>query len=196
MTLSQFAAEGPNHCTPVTSGRGHPAPPKAASVRHRAGPGLTHLVAGLPTAVAAGPGVDVAYLYGASSGSNTLEAAPTYSYLYGSGYFNEAIGFHTAKLLLDRGDEVIGLDNLSEYYDVTLKKARLAQLMPRNGFHFVKANLEDRAAIDKVFARTGWRRAVVKPLTGASGYSVELVTREGIARSVSRLSSAPGLQQS
>jgi glutathione synthase/RimK-type ligase-like ATP-grasp enzyme len=42
-------------------------------------------------------------------------------------------------------------------------------------------------AIDKVFGETGWSRAVVKPLTGASGYSVELVTREEVARAVSRL---------
>ena len=62
------------------------------------------------------------------------------------------IGFHTAKLLLARGDEVIGLDNLNPYYDVTLKEARLAQLRPHNRFHFVKAALEDRAAVDKIFA--------------------------------------------
>ena len=62
------------------------------------------------------------------------------------------IGFHTAKLLLDRGDEVIGLDNLNSYYDPKLKEARLAQLAPRNGFHFVKADLEDRQAIEKLFA--------------------------------------------
>ncbi len=70
------------------------------------------------------------------------------------------IGFHTAKLLLDRGDEVIGLDNLNTYYDVTLKKARLAQLAPRNGFHFVKASLEDRAEIEKVFAEHKPQRVI------------------------------------
>jgi UDP-glucuronate 4-epimerase len=62
------------------------------------------------------------------------------------------IGFHAAKFLLDRGDEVIGLDNLNAYYDVTLKEARLKQLSPRNGFHFVKADLQDRAAIERTFA--------------------------------------------
>jgi len=70
------------------------------------------------------------------------------------------IGFHTAKVLLDRGDEVIGLDNLNAYYDVVLKEARLAQLMPRNGFHFVKASLEDRAAIEKVFAEHKPQRVI------------------------------------
>ena len=62
------------------------------------------------------------------------------------------IGFHTAKALLDRGDEVVGLDNLNAYYDVKLKEARLAELSPRNRFTFVKADLADKAAIDKLFA--------------------------------------------
>jgi UDP-glucuronate 4-epimerase len=62
------------------------------------------------------------------------------------------IGFHTAKTLLDRGDEVIGLDNLNAYYDVTLKEARLAQLTERRGFVFVKAGLQDRTALDRLFA--------------------------------------------
>jgi UDP-glucuronate 4-epimerase len=62
------------------------------------------------------------------------------------------IGFHTAKVLLDRGDEVIGFDNLNPYYDVALKEARLAQLEPRNGFHFIKGDLADRAAMERLFA--------------------------------------------
>jgi UDP-glucuronate 4-epimerase len=70
------------------------------------------------------------------------------------------IGFHTAKALLDRGDEVIGLDNLNTYYDVKLKEARLAQLTPRNGFHFIKADLEDRAAIEKMFAEHKPQRVI------------------------------------
>jgi len=70
------------------------------------------------------------------------------------------IGFHTTKVLLDRGDEVIGLDNLNTYYDVTLKEARLAQLLPRNGFHFIKASLEDRAAIDRLFAEYKPQRVI------------------------------------
>ena len=41
------------------------------------------------------------------------------------------IGFHTAQLLLERGDEVVGLDNLNDYYDVSLKEARLALLRQR-----------------------------------------------------------------
>ena len=62
------------------------------------------------------------------------------------------IGYHTARMLLDRGDEVVGLDNMNPYYDVTLKEARLAQLTPRNQFAFVKDDVADKAAIDKLFA--------------------------------------------
>jgi UDP-glucuronate 4-epimerase len=61
------------------------------------------------------------------------------------------IGSFAAKALLDRGDQVIGLDNLNDYYDPALKEARLAQLAGRNGFRFVKADLVDRAAIDALF---------------------------------------------
>jgi UDP-glucuronate 4-epimerase len=62
------------------------------------------------------------------------------------------IGFHVTKALLERGDEVVGLDNLNTYYDVKLKEARLAQLAPRAGFRFIKADLEDRTAMEKLFA--------------------------------------------
>ena len=61
------------------------------------------------------------------------------------------IGFHTAKALLDRGDEVIGLDNVNAYYDVNLKEARLAQLTSRDGFSFTKGDLANKATIDQLF---------------------------------------------
>lgn len=61
------------------------------------------------------------------------------------------IGFHLSKRLLDRGDEVIGLDSVNDYYDVNLKKARLAQLEGRAGFRFVKMGLEDREGIARLF---------------------------------------------
>lgn len=62
------------------------------------------------------------------------------------------IGFHTARALLDRGDEVVGIDNLNSYYDVKLKEARLAELSTRDHFGFVKVGLADKAAIDTLFA--------------------------------------------
>jgi UDP-glucuronate 4-epimerase len=70
------------------------------------------------------------------------------------------IGFHTAKALLDRGDTVIGLDDLNDYYDVALKDARLKELTPYKGFHFIRADLKDRAAIEQVFAERKPRRVI------------------------------------
>ena len=57
------------------------------------------------------------------------------------------IGFHVAKALLARGDEVIGVDNLNDYYDVRLKQARLGQLMPQKNFSFHKFNVADHDAM-------------------------------------------------
>lgn len=62
------------------------------------------------------------------------------------------IGFHTAERLLLRGDEVVGLDNLNEYYDPRLKHARLARLEGREGFSFHKLDLCDRDGISRLFA--------------------------------------------
>src|SRR5438105_13849727 len=62
------------------------------------------------------------------------------------------IGYHVARRLLERGDSVLGLDNLSDYYDVRLKEARLAQLTPFKQFRFIKADIADRAAMSALFA--------------------------------------------
>lgn len=70
------------------------------------------------------------------------------------------IGFHTSKRLLKRGDTVIGLDNLNDYYDVRLKEARLAQLTPHKNFRFVKLDLADREGMKALFAESGVRRVV------------------------------------
>ena len=61
------------------------------------------------------------------------------------------IGFHLGKRLLARGDEVLGLDNLNDYYDVTLKEARLAQLQGQPGFRFYKLDLADREGVPRFF---------------------------------------------
>jgi UDP-glucuronate 4-epimerase len=61
------------------------------------------------------------------------------------------IGSQTARALLARGDEVIGIDNLNDYYDVNLKHARLALLEGKNNFHFIKAELAERTEIERVF---------------------------------------------
>ncbi|WP_421932280.1 NAD-dependent epimerase [Phenylobacterium sp.] len=61
------------------------------------------------------------------------------------------IGSHTAHRLLDRGDEVVGLDDLNAYYDPTLKQARLARLEAREGYRHAKIDLADREAVAKLF---------------------------------------------
>lgn len=83
------------------------------------------------------------------------------------------IGSTLAHRLLDRGDEVLGYDNLNDYYDVRLKRARLARLTPREGFSFVQASLEDRSAMEQVFA--GFRPQRVVNLAAQAGvrYSLE-----------------------
>ncbi len=62
------------------------------------------------------------------------------------------IGFHTAIRLLERGEKVIGLDNVNDYYDVRLKKARLAKLKPFKQFTFTKTDLANRVKMRKLFA--------------------------------------------
>jgi len=62
------------------------------------------------------------------------------------------IGSHVAMRLLERGDQVIGIDNLSDYYDVNLKKARLARFVEHSDYTHITADLADRAAIESAFA--------------------------------------------
>jgi UDP-glucuronate 4-epimerase len=83
------------------------------------------------------------------------------------------IGFHLGKRLLDRGDEVIGLDNLNPYYDIALKKARLAQLVDeRHVLRFYKLNLADREVVTRVFADE--RPEVVVNLAAQAGVHYSL----------------------
>jgi UDP-glucuronate 4-epimerase len=70
------------------------------------------------------------------------------------------IGFHVTRRLIARGDLVIGLDNVNDYYDVRLKEARLAQLIPLNGFQFVKLDLANRQGMRELFAEYPIRNVV------------------------------------
>jgi UDP-glucuronate 4-epimerase len=63
------------------------------------------------------------------------------------------VGFHLSQRLLSENHQVIGIDNLNDYYEVTLKEARLAQLKDRDNFIFHKLDLADRDGIDKLFDR-------------------------------------------
>jgi UDP-glucuronate 4-epimerase len=70
------------------------------------------------------------------------------------------IGFHVAKALLDRGDEIRGIDNLNSYYDVSLKRARLKQLEAIPRFTFQLADVADRPAMQTLFRQDRPQRVV------------------------------------
>ena len=70
------------------------------------------------------------------------------------------IGMHVARLLLERGDEVVGVDNLNDYYDPRLKLARLERLKPFADFRFVQADIADRVAMEDLFAAERFHRVV------------------------------------
>ena len=63
------------------------------------------------------------------------------------------IGFHVAKALLDRGERIVGIDNLNDYYDVALKEARLARLRAYPGFAFAKLDVADRDGVFRLVGR-------------------------------------------
>ncbi|MDR3299342.1 MAG: NAD-dependent epimerase [Candidatus Accumulibacter sp.] len=70
------------------------------------------------------------------------------------------IGMYVARLLLERGDEVIGIDNLNDYYDPQLKLARLENLATYSGFSFRRVDIADTAASAALFADEGFERVV------------------------------------
>ena len=70
------------------------------------------------------------------------------------------IGYHVARRLLERGETVIGIDNLNNYYDARLKKARLVQLKPFKKFDFRKLDLVNRKGMAALFAKHRFRRVV------------------------------------
>lgn len=70
------------------------------------------------------------------------------------------IGFHTSLRLLEDGHEVIGLDNVNDYYDVELKRDRLKILQDHSTFSFYENNLEDKKAVDRLFKKEGPKRVI------------------------------------
>ncbi len=83
------------------------------------------------------------------------------------------IGAALSERLLSRGDEVCGLDDLNDYYDPKLKEARLARLAPHANFRFVKGALQDRHAVDCVFADFKPQRVVNLAAQAGVRYSLE-----------------------
>lgn len=110
------------------------------------------------------------------------------------------IGFHVCRALLARGDAVVGIDNLNDYYDVRLKEARLAQLAPQAGFRFKRVDIADKAAMFEVFdeersanrvvhlaAQAGVRHSLVDPFAYVASNVMGHVTVLEAARRLSRL---------
>jgi UDP-glucuronate 4-epimerase len=83
------------------------------------------------------------------------------------------IGFHLAARLLDDGHKVIGVDNLNDYYDVSLKQARLDQLRARQGFEFHKLDLANRLGMEALFRANRFRSVVHLAAQAGVRYSIE-----------------------
>jgi UDP-glucuronate 4-epimerase len=83
------------------------------------------------------------------------------------------IGFHCSKRLMELGHEVVGLDNLSPYYDVTLKEARLAELKKLPGFCFHRIELADKGAVEQLFATERPQRVIHLAAQAGVRYSLE-----------------------
>jgi UDP-glucuronate 4-epimerase len=83
------------------------------------------------------------------------------------------IGSSLGKRLLDRGDNVTGIDNINDYYDVNLKLARLQQLQEREEFRFVKRDLQDRSGMERLFAEGGFDAVVNLAAQAGVRYSLK-----------------------
>jgi UDP-glucuronate 4-epimerase len=83
------------------------------------------------------------------------------------------IGYHTSLRLLERGDTVVGLDSMSDYYDVTLKEARLARLSPQPRFRFEHMDVADRERMAALFTRERFDRVVHLAAQAGVRYSLE-----------------------
>lgn len=91
------------------------------------------------------------------------------------------IGMHTAQRLLERGDEVVGVDNLNDYYEVSLKEARLARLAAYPNFRFVRLDIADSQGMQELFAAEGFQRVV--HLAAQAGVRYSLANPHAYAQS-------------
>ncbi len=83
------------------------------------------------------------------------------------------IGCHVCRRLLDRGDEVVGIDNLNSYYDVSLKEARLDLLRDDADFRFIRLDLADREGMEELFRVEKFRRVVNLAAQAGVRYSLK-----------------------
>ena len=91
------------------------------------------------------------------------------------------IGYHLSERLLRQGDEVVGLDNLNDYYDVKLKEARLERLQKNRAFRFLKTDLGDRTGVEKIWHEV--KPEVVVHLAAQAGVRYSLTHPHAYARS-------------
>jgi UDP-glucuronate 4-epimerase len=83
------------------------------------------------------------------------------------------IGYHLSEKLLARGDTVTGLDNLNDYYEVSLKEARLDQLKTQPAFTFIRADLQDRQALEALFTENNFDAVINLAAQAGVRYSLE-----------------------
>jgi len=83
------------------------------------------------------------------------------------------IGYHVARRLLEQGEEVIGVDNVNDYYDVQLKEARLAQLEGRAGYRFIRLDLADRNGVAELFRTAKPQRVIHLAAQAGVRYSLK-----------------------
>jgi UDP-glucuronate 4-epimerase len=83
------------------------------------------------------------------------------------------IGYHVSEKLLARGDAVTGLDNLNDYYDVSLKEARLDRLKKQPQFNFLRADLQDRTAMEALFSQNSFDAVINLAAQAGVRYSLE-----------------------
>jgi UDP-glucuronate 4-epimerase len=83
------------------------------------------------------------------------------------------IGMSTSLRLLARGDEVVGLDNMNDYYAVSLKESRLKCLTSQPGFRFIKGDIADRTAMDKLFADERFDKVIHLAAQAGVRYSIQ-----------------------
>ncbi len=105
------------------------------------------------------------------------------------------IGFHVAERLLAQGHVVVGLDNLNDYYEVSLKLARLARIESRPNFRFIRLDLADRAAMAELFAREKFERVIHLGAQAGVRYSIDNPHAYADANLVGHLNVLEGCRQ-
>src|ERR1700759_956638 len=83
------------------------------------------------------------------------------------------IGMHASQVLLARGDSVVGIDNLNDYYDPQLKRDRLKRLEPHANFRFIKLDIADREGMEKLFAAEKFDRVIHLAAQAGVRYSIK-----------------------